>query len=54
VFIGALKVGSHTKQNVFNVIFDTGSALTCINSKRCNDIGCKRAHQYDRARSTTF
>ena len=54
MFIGELKVGTHTGKNIFQVIFDTGSALTCINSKRCNDIGCRKSHQYDRARSKTF
>ena len=54
MFIGELKVGTHNGKNIFQVIFDTGSALTCINSKRCNDIGCRKSHQYDRARSKTF
>jgi hypothetical protein len=51
MFVGALGVGAQTD---FRVIFDTGSALTCINSKKCNDIGCRRSHQYDRSKSSTF
>jgi hypothetical protein len=54
MFIGALQVGTEKDKNTFNVIFDTGSALTCITSKLCHDIGCRRSNQYDRHRSTTF
>lgn len=54
MFIGPLKVGTDEGANVFNVIFDTGSALTCITSKLCHDIGCTRSKQYDRKKSATF
>lgn len=54
MFIGALQVGTDKGKNEFNVIFDTGSALTCITSKLCHDIGCRRSNQYDRHRSKTF
>lgn len=54
MFIGPLKVGTDEGANTFNVIFDTGSALTCITSKLCHDIGCTRSKQYDRKKSSTF
>lgn len=54
MFTGELTVGTQKGRNAFDVIFDTGSALTCIASKKCHDIGCRRAKQYDRDRSNTF
>ena len=52
MFVGELNVGSNEKP--FNVIFDTGSALTCIASELCKDIGCQRSNRYDRKSSQTF
>lgn len=33
MFIGKLQIGSAKGKNTFDVIFDTGSALTCIASE---------------------
>lgn len=33
MFIGELSVGSASTNNKFDVIFDTGSALTCVASE---------------------
>lgn len=35
------------EDNVFDVIFDTGSSNFWINSKKCTDYGCQNHKQYD-------
>ncbi|CAD8191085.1 unnamed protein product [Paramecium pentaurelia] len=54
MFIGELQVGSAQGKNAFDVIFDTGSALTCIASEQCKDIGCQKSKRYNRAESQSF
>ena len=56
LYMGTLSIylGSDNDRKPFMMIYDTGSALTCVASKLCNDIGCKKAHQYDRHSSETF
>lgn len=41
-------------ENTFDVIFDTGSANFWIDSKKCDDIGCKNHHQYNAKNSKNF
>lgn len=41
------------KEDLFNIIFDTGSSLTFINSVNCDDNGCSRGTQYDSNDSDT-
>lgn len=54
MFIGELQIGSAKGKNTFDVIFDTGSALTCIASVQCKDIGCQKSKRYNRAESKSF
>ena len=54
MFTGFLSVGTEKNNNKFEVIFDTGSALTCIASELCNDIGCRKSRRYNREMSKTF
>ena len=54
MFIGELSVGNEEENNKFEVIFDTGSALTCIASELCKDIGCLKSRRYNRKNSDTF
>lgn len=54
MFIGELQVGSASGRNSFDVIFDTGSALTCVASELCKDIGCMKSKRYDRKASNSF
>ena len=41
-------------KNNFNVIFDTGSDMLVINSKKCLAKGCLLGNQYDASVSDTF
>ena len=50
-FTGQISVGD--KEDVFDVIFDTGSSLTFITSSHCKDVGCKNANQYNSKESDT-
>ncbi|CAD8192015.1 unnamed protein product [Paramecium pentaurelia] len=54
MFIGKLQIGSAKGKNTFDVIFDTGSALTCIASEQCKDIGCQKSKRYNRVESKSF
>ncbi|EGR29114.1 hypothetical protein IMG5_162980 [Ichthyophthirius multifiliis] len=51
-YTGQISIGD--PQNVFSVIYDTGSANVWINSKICKDQGCKKRKQYDHDRSENY
>ena len=50
-FTGQISVGD--QEDVFEVIFDTGSSLTFITSAHCQARGCKNANQYNSKESDT-
>jgi len=51
-YSGIISVGS--PDQLFNVIFDTGSADLWVPSKYCTTIGCLNGNQYDPLRSSTY
>ncbi len=51
-YTGELSIG--TKNNTFNLIFDTGSTLIFVNSIYCDDLGCLKGHNYDQTKSPTY
>jgi len=51
-YLGSMSIGE--QGNTFKVIYDTGSANIFIDSKRCNDAGCKNHKQCDGSKFKTY
>eukprot|EP00397_Hematodinium_sp_SG-2012_P016181 GEMP01016501.1.p1 GENE.GEMP01016501.1~~GEMP01016501.1.p1 ORF type:complete len:448 (+),score=80.93 GEMP01016501.1:245-1588(+) len=56
-YLGEIEVGTSEEgqsPQKINVVFDTGSTNTWINSVRCKDKACRSCRQFDPERSLTF